>query len=40
MKDQSSLPWIFSFELKSVERVYTLYAPTKEERDLWVNGIS
>ena len=23
-----------------MERNYTLYAPTKEERDLWVNGIS
>ena len=40
MKDTTSLPWIYSFDLKTVERVYTLYAPTKEERDLWVNGIS
>ena len=31
-------PNIYSFDLKTKRRSYTLYAPTAEERDLWVNG--
>jgi hypothetical protein len=34
------LPWKYSFELATKQRSYVLYAPTMEERDLWVNGIS
>ena len=33
-------PWSFSFELKTNQRIYKLYAPTAEERDLWVNGFN
>ena len=31
-------PWQFCFELQTLDRSFTLFAPTKEERDLWVNG--
>ena len=30
--------WKYQFELKTKSRSYTLFAPTAEERDLWVNG--
>ena len=30
--------WLYSFELKTKNRVYILYAANKEERDLWVDG--
>ena len=30
--------WFYSFELKTKDRIYILYAANKEERDLWVNG--
>ena len=32
------VPWKYSFELKTQHRVYVLFAPNQEERDLWVNG--
>ena len=35
----TDIPWKFSFELKTKQRIFQLYAPTQEERDLWVNGI-
>jgi len=36
---ETVLPWKYSFELETKGRSYVLYAPTLEERDLWVNGI-
>lgn len=36
----SDVPWKYSFELKTNQRIYQLYAPTAEERDLWVAGIN
>jgi hypothetical protein len=33
-------PYKFSFEIKTSKRIYQLYAPTAEERDLWVFGIN
>ena len=33
-------PWYFSFELKTHDRSFILFAPTIEERDLWVNGFN
>ena len=38
--EYSDMPWKFSFEIKTTERLYCLFAPTQEERDLWVNGIN
>lgn len=35
----SNIPWKFSFELNTTERIFELFAPTVEERDLWVNGL-
>ena len=34
----NACPWGWSFELKSKGRSFLLFAPTEEERDLWVNG--
>ena len=31
-------PWHYSFELNTKHRTYVLYAASREERDLWVNG--
>ena len=33
------LDWNFPFELRTATRTYVLFAPTNEERDLWVNGL-
>ena len=38
--DKGNRDWRFSFELKTNARIYKLYAPTSEERDLWVNGFN
>ena len=35
-----SIEWKFSFEMKTTQRVFILFAPTIEERDIWVNGIN
>ena len=34
------IPWKYSFELKTHQRDYELFAPSQEERDLWVNGFN
>ena len=36
----SNETWKYSFELKCQDRTYKLFAPTEEERDLWVNGFN
>jgi hypothetical protein len=33
-------PWTFAFTLKTKQREFRLFAPTAEERDLWVAGIN
>lgn len=38
--DISEVPWKHSFELKTKQRIYVLFAPTSEERDFWVNGMN
>lgn len=35
----NEVPWKHSFELKTKTRTYVLFAPTSEERDLWVKGL-
>ena len=35
----NEVPWKHSFELNTKSRTYVLYAPTSEERDLWVKGL-
>jgi hypothetical protein len=35
----SDCPWTFSFQLVTHQRIYDLFAPTAEERDLWVNAL-
>ena len=32
--------WDWRFDLETVDRTFILFAPTEEERDLWVNGIN
>ena len=38
--DGKATPWTFAFELKTHARSFLLFAPTAEERDLWVNGFN
>lgn len=33
-------PWMFGFELKTVDRVYVLYAPNKVELSYWLRIFS
>ena len=40
MVDGKACPWQYSFELKTHARSFMLFAPTAEERDLWVNGFN
>ena len=32
--------WDWRFDIETVDRTFILFAPTEEERDLWVNGIN
>ena len=37
-EEKTEAPWNYSFELNTKSRTYVLYAASREERDLWVNG--